>query len=257
MKVLITSGGTKVPIDAVRHIGNMSSGTFGAKIALEALRAGHHVTFLMAAGSKSPLGLRLRGDEDPLHVVWAVLRNLVQRLRFGRRLFLQEYTTFTSYEDALYQQANFCNPDVVVLAAAVSDYDVAPESYVAGKLRSSENLLIRLVKLPKLIRRFSSNMLNSPALRMRKPPVLVGFKLLVGSTHDQLEQAAQSALSATECDLIVANDLRDIKAAAHKLLLVSRGLSARDVFPTPHDPNSLAREVVRVYTNLAREKGVT
>ena len=37
MKVLITSGGTKVPIDTVRHIGNMSSGTFGAKIAFQLL----------------------------------------------------------------------------------------------------------------------------------------------------------------------------------------------------------------------------
>ena len=42
MKVLITSGGTKVPIDTVRHIGNMSSGTFGAKIAFQLLELGHN-----------------------------------------------------------------------------------------------------------------------------------------------------------------------------------------------------------------------
>ena len=35
MKILITSGGTKVKIDQVRHIGNMSKGTFGSKIAEE------------------------------------------------------------------------------------------------------------------------------------------------------------------------------------------------------------------------------
>ena len=33
MKILITSGGTKVPIDDVRSITNMSSGKFGAEIA--------------------------------------------------------------------------------------------------------------------------------------------------------------------------------------------------------------------------------
>ena len=33
MKILITSGGTKVPIDRVRSITNMSQGTFGSRIA--------------------------------------------------------------------------------------------------------------------------------------------------------------------------------------------------------------------------------
>ena len=31
MKILITSGGTKIPIDLVRPITNMSRGTFGSK----------------------------------------------------------------------------------------------------------------------------------------------------------------------------------------------------------------------------------
>jgi phosphopantothenoylcysteine synthetase/decarboxylase len=43
MKILITSGGTKIPIDTVRDITNMSTGTFGTKIAEECLRKGHDV----------------------------------------------------------------------------------------------------------------------------------------------------------------------------------------------------------------------
>ena len=35
MKILVTSGGTKIPIDRVRDITNMSTGTFGSKIAIE------------------------------------------------------------------------------------------------------------------------------------------------------------------------------------------------------------------------------
>ena len=46
--ILITSGGTKVYIDEVRHVGNMSSGRFGADLAREALRLGHTVIFLYA-----------------------------------------------------------------------------------------------------------------------------------------------------------------------------------------------------------------
>jgi len=53
MKILITSGGTKVKIDDVRHIGNMSTGKFGTEIARECLLAGHDVTLLRAKNSKS------------------------------------------------------------------------------------------------------------------------------------------------------------------------------------------------------------
>lgn len=54
MKIFITSGGTKIPIDKVRNITNMSKGTFGSKIATESLRAGHDVYFYRAEDSKSP-----------------------------------------------------------------------------------------------------------------------------------------------------------------------------------------------------------
>ena len=68
MKILITSGGTKVPIDRVRSITNMSHGTFGSRIAdaffnegLEAFRTGNEygnqiekITFFTAKNGKLP-----------------------------------------------------------------------------------------------------------------------------------------------------------------------------------------------------------
>ena len=41
MRILITSGGTKVMIDGVRHISNMSKGTFGSAICKSFLEKGH------------------------------------------------------------------------------------------------------------------------------------------------------------------------------------------------------------------------
>jgi hypothetical protein len=58
-KILITSGGTKVPIDKIRDITNQSSGTFGSKIATEALKRNHDVTFMRAKGSKSPFSMEI------------------------------------------------------------------------------------------------------------------------------------------------------------------------------------------------------
>jgi phosphopantothenoylcysteine synthetase/decarboxylase len=59
MRVLLTSGGTKISIDKVRSITNMSSGTFGSAICKAFLEEGHDIDFLMADGSKNPFELRL------------------------------------------------------------------------------------------------------------------------------------------------------------------------------------------------------
>ena len=47
MKVLITAGPTCEPIDAVRYIGNRSSGQMGAALAAAGLRDGHAVTLIL------------------------------------------------------------------------------------------------------------------------------------------------------------------------------------------------------------------
>jgi phosphopantothenoylcysteine decarboxylase / phosphopantothenate---cysteine ligase len=47
-KILISAGGTREPIDAVRFVGNRSSGRMGVALAAEARRRGAHVTLLAA-----------------------------------------------------------------------------------------------------------------------------------------------------------------------------------------------------------------
>jgi phosphopantothenoylcysteine decarboxylase/phosphopantothenate--cysteine ligase len=47
-RVLISAGGTREPIDAVRFVGNRSSGRMGVALAAEARRRGAHVTLLAA-----------------------------------------------------------------------------------------------------------------------------------------------------------------------------------------------------------------
>jgi phosphopantothenoylcysteine decarboxylase/phosphopantothenate--cysteine ligase len=47
-KVVVTAGGTREPIDAVRFVGNRSSGRMGAAIAAEARRRGAEVTLIAA-----------------------------------------------------------------------------------------------------------------------------------------------------------------------------------------------------------------
>ncbi|MGB5933691.1 MAG: phosphopantothenoylcysteine decarboxylase, partial [Anaerolineae bacterium] len=53
-RVLVTSGPTRAPIDAVRYITNKSTGRLGALIAEEALREGAEVTYIYGKGSVLP-----------------------------------------------------------------------------------------------------------------------------------------------------------------------------------------------------------
>jgi phosphopantothenoylcysteine decarboxylase/phosphopantothenate--cysteine ligase len=92
--VLVTAGGTREPIDAVRFVGNRSSGRMGAAIAAEARRRGAAVTLVAAnLGIEAPTGV---------DVVEAATAADLARETLSRG-----------------------DADVVVMAAAVADYKPA------------------------------------------------------------------------------------------------------------------------------------
>jgi phosphopantothenoylcysteine decarboxylase/phosphopantothenate--cysteine ligase len=60
LRVLVTAGGTREPIDSVRYVGNRSSGRMGLALAAEAARRGAEVTLLAAnVGLAAPAGVRV------------------------------------------------------------------------------------------------------------------------------------------------------------------------------------------------------
>ena len=222
MKILITSGGTKIPIDRVRSITNMSRGTFGSRIAdaffykgLEAFRsedkenAIEKITFFTAKNGKLPTAQSLNDEtyEDGY-----------------RPLDIIGYSTFDDYKSGIEDLLKKETYDIIVVAAAVSDYGVA--NYYNGKYRSREDdMCIKLVKLPKVL----------PIMRKLAPNATIcGFKLLVDSTEDQLLEAMQKQIAESNVDLVVGNDLRDIKANDHRLLVLSKSdMSPRRYFIPP------------------------
>ncbi|MFA5843485.1 MAG: bifunctional phosphopantothenoylcysteine decarboxylase/phosphopantothenate--cysteine ligase CoaBC [Coriobacteriia bacterium] len=102
-RVLVTAGGTREPIDAVRFIGNRSSGKTGYAIAEEAARRGAKVT-LVSGPSALP---------DP----------------FGCDIVRVE--TATQMREAVL--ASFDDADAVVMSAAVADF--RPVEAAAGKMK--------------------------------------------------------------------------------------------------------------------------
>lgn len=202
MKVLITSGGTKVPIDRVRSITNMSKGTFGSKIAdafYERLKnqEGTSITFFMAKGSKMPNAQHI--DNEYYDAGYDVMKYI-------------EYSTFDDYKAGIEKLLFEDKFDIIVVAAAVSDYGVA--NYYDGKYRSREDdMCIKLVKLPKIL----------PIMRKMAPDsVICGFKLLVDSTDAELQAAMEKQIIESGVDLVIGNDLRDIKADDHRLVIMHK-----------------------------------
>ena len=106
LRVLVTAGGTREPIDAVRYVGNRSSGRMGFALAEEAARRGADVT-VVAANVALP---RAPG---------------IRYLDAG-----------TAAELLAACAAEFDGCDLLLMAAAVADYrPVAPR---AGKIKKTE-----------------------------------------------------------------------------------------------------------------------
>jgi phosphopantothenoylcysteine decarboxylase/phosphopantothenate--cysteine ligase len=105
LKVLVTAGGTREPMDSVRFIGNRSSGKMGLAIAREALRLGAEVSVVAANVEE-----REPGTE------WAAVQT-VEEMR----------------EEVLRRGGE---ADALVMAAAASDFK--PASPVEAKIRRAE-----------------------------------------------------------------------------------------------------------------------
>jgi phosphopantothenoylcysteine decarboxylase / phosphopantothenate---cysteine ligase len=137
LRVLVTAGGTREPIDAVRYVGNRSSGRMGVALAAEAARRGAAVTLVGA--------------------------NLAVAAPDAVRLV--EVTTAAELEQAA--RAEFGGCDVLLMAAAVADF--RPADAAAGKIkkRDRDELTVRLEP--------TADVLASLAAERRDGQTLVGF----------------------------------------------------------------------------------
>lgn len=117
VRVLITAGGTREPIDPVRFLGNRSSGRQGFALAVAAQRRGAAVTVIA-------------GSVDVSAPVETVRVETAQEMR-----------------DAV--QARAAQNDVIVMAAAVADYRA---DYSAHKMKKQDSLTLELTKNPDILR---------------------------------------------------------------------------------------------------------
>lgn len=162
-RVLITSGSTAESIDPIRIITNRASGKTGLEIAKEAYRRGADVTIIHRA--KMGLPFREIYAESAQDMLDAVINELSNGY------------------------------DALIGAAAVGDFTVDKEP---RKIKSSEELILRLKPAPKILR----------AVRSRYPELkIVGFKAETFVKDEDLIRSARESMDASKLDLVVANDV--------------------------------------------------
>ncbi len=186
-RLLISAGPTHEPLDAVRYLGNRSSGRLGIALAEHAADRGWDVTLLLGPTQNTT-------DHPSVDLV--------------------RFRTTADLERRLAE--HFPEADCLVMAAAVADYrPVLPEGVTQENVddvklrREGDDLVIRCEPTPDLLEGCSGV--------ARPEQLLVGFAL---EPLERLLSSATKKLDKKNIDLIVANSLDTMDAGTIEATLV-------------------------------------
>jgi len=152
VRVVVSAGGTREPIDAVRVIANRSSGKQGYAVAAEAAARGAQVTLVSTVGLPAPSGVQVIAVE-----------------------------TAAEMQEAMERAAT--DHDVIVMAAAVADF--RPAHAASGKIKKRDGV-------PEIVLQPTPDILAGLGANKRDDHVLVGFAAetanLVDNAQGKLER---------------------------------------------------------------------
>jgi phosphopantothenoylcysteine decarboxylase/phosphopantothenate--cysteine ligase len=183
VRLLVTAGGTREPIDPVRFIGNRSSGKQGYALARVAAQRGAEVTLIAGhtAGLIEPAGVEV------VHVSTA------QQLR-----------------DAVSKHAS----DVHVLAMAAAVADFRPTHVATAKIKKSaaEDDAAPTIDLIRNDDVLAATVQARTAGQLPNMRAIVGFAAETGDANGDVLFHARAKLRRKGCDLLVVNAVGDGKA---------------------------------------------
>ena len=202
MKILVTSGGTSEAIDSVRSITNHSTGRLGKIITETLLTAGHEVCLITTKRALKPeahpnLSIREINNTKDLLV------EIQERVRDYQVLI-------HSMAVSDYKPVYMAGFEEVLASSDLTEF--LEKSNSESKISSADDYqVLFLKKNPKIIGKVKE---WNPNIR------LIGFKLLVGVSKEDLLAAAKASLEKNQAELIVANDLTEISSGQHHAYLL-------------------------------------
>jgi phosphopantothenoylcysteine decarboxylase / phosphopantothenate---cysteine ligase len=184
VRLVVTAGGTREPLDPVRFLGNRSSGKQGVALARSAAERGAKVTLVLA-----------HSDVPPPPQVDVV--------RVSSAVELQAAT-----------RAAVAEADVVIMAAAVADF--RPASYADAKIKKSHDPadpdsapVIELVRNPDILAGLVAERESAAT------PLIVGFAAETGDAEGSVLDHGRVKLERKGCDLLVVNEVGPDKTFGH------------------------------------------
>lgn len=204
-KVLITAGGTIEPIDCVRFITNKSSGKMGLALAKQALYLGACVHLISTFEVRNP------------------------------KFQITQVQTALQMQKAVFE--NFKKADIVIMAAAVSDFRCQNPSEQKIKKNSSD-LTLNLVKNPDILTQISNE--------KHEKQIVVGFC----AESQNLIDNAKDKIKAKNCDFIVANDISNknigFNSDHNEVFIIDKNLNVEKIEYNTKD--KIAYEILKYVT---------
>lgn len=256
--IAITAGGTEEPIDGIRKITNMSSGSLGWHC-LEAVISymhEHKRTDFVIHYIKAPKAItKALSEKDTLHVEF------------------MNVTDTQSVYDSIDTLMNGVNIDVFIHAMAISDFSYSYSASVSNlaeelyhffvedksiskekietiltnpkqkhdadeKISSSEEIVMGFKTTPKVI-----------SLIKKKNPntFLVGFKLVKHNKDNNLIKEAERLRIANDCDAVFANESSQLSEDNHAGLLLHKG----EIVVRPVSKKQIAESIVNLAMGMS------
>ncbi len=170
--ILITSGGTKEPIDSVRYITNISSGRTAAKLADYFIQNFWEVTYLSSSDAEKPLG----------------------------DCFKLNFITTKELEKQLFTSISKTNFDAVIHMAAVSDFSPINASETKKFSSEKNKFVLEMKPTPKLVNNIRIKSKN-------KKITLIAFKLTSKEKKPIILKKIKNIFSNSDADWVVQNDI--------------------------------------------------
>ncbi len=217
--LLITAGPTYEPIDAVRFVGNRSSGRLGSALADCAQASGWQVTLLLGPNAILP-------SNPDIEVV--------------------RFFSFSDLQSLL--QTHLLQSDTLIMAAAVADYRpiVSPGDLDGKRKREAGDFVLKLEPTPDLLAQCAQD--------ARADQLLVGFAL---EPKDRLIASAKDKLGRKNIDLIVANALETMDSDSIEATLLGnpdRGVPYQQSTPGLLSKAAFAQWLIAQLTPLTHQR---
>lgn len=213
-KIIITAGGTSEKIDNVRKITNSSSGKLGMMIANELLKYDDIMIYYIC--SKQSLK-----PQDPKVKIIEIngtmdLKNTIEKLLLNEKIhyfihsmavsdYMTDYvTSLNKIKESILKYSN--------IDTALSHIETIKDNKISS---NEDNLVIVLKPTPKVI---------SIIKDISPETYLVGFKLLDNVDKEELIRVGKILKDKNKCDLVIANDLANIKKGNHIAYMIDHSI---------------------------------